>query len=237
MAIFTLQTGYPALAEDAATDKRPFQETWAGGEVTSFSASVYAGYLYAFNGDVAADGLRLRLGSGYWGYWGKSTRWSNNVVIPVKLRGTSTFADIMLGYQTQWDRLTVKVYAGAEFDQQSWNRSDVNPDRQGGFVGGKLALETWLNLTPDLFAQFDANWASAHNTHYSRLRVGYAVLPSFFVGPESGFGGTLDVQEGRIGMFARYAWGGGEVSVSGGAIREADGAYAPYGTANLLLRF
>lgn len=215
----------------------PAQETWSGVEVTPHSGAIYAGYLYALGGDVTAEGLRFRLGSGYWAYRDKSTRWIGGAVVPVTLKGTSTFADVMIGYQVRYEALTMKLYAGAVLESQQWKPDDVNADLQGSWAGAKVALETWLNLSPNAFAQLDTSWSSAHDAFNARLRLGYAVIPALSIGPEVGYGGDRYARGARYGLFARYAWSKGEASLSGGLLDEGDGAHVAYGSANLLFRF
>ena len=70
-----------------------------------------------------------------------------------------------------------------------------------------------------------------------RARAGYRLIDDVSFGFEAGALRDQSRDVGRLGLFVRYAWDGGEVSISGGVAGDRDGSRDGYGTGNLMLRF
>ena len=108
---------------------------------------------------------------------------------------------------------------------------------QGQEYGPKAVVELWLNMGSDAWGSLDLNWTSAHETYAARLRAGYRVLPTFSAGIEAGLNGNAEHDNGRGGLFLRYEWVTGEVSVSSGITGDMADPTNPYVTVNWLTRF
>ncbi len=71
--------------------------------------------------------------------------------------------------------------------------------------------------------------------------AGYRVFGDVSLGLEGGVNANDLGEDARVGLFARYAWNGGEFSLSGGFsgrfLEEAQSLEDPYATANLLTQF
>lgn len=197
------------------------------------SWSTYAGVGWAPFGKLAEDGFRMRVtgGGGQYRYQGVIDR------EPVSIYGTSAFGDLLVGYQMGLGRLTLKAFAGATFDGQLLDPWDDANRLGGAATGAKLVVESWLNITPALWTQLDASYATANETYYSRLRVGYRVLHGLSLGLEGGSFGNITGDSARAGIFARYEWLGGEISASGGVSGELRSPRSPYATLVYLKRF
>ena len=117
--------------------------------------------------------------------------------------------------------------------------------RHGLDWGPKGAIELWLNLSPDAFASLNADYTTAHDTISVHSRLGYRILPSVSAGLEATLNGNfkgsdLDNHDYRGGLFLRYEWFTGEISVSGGMSSNDLGNISGesfYGTVNWATHF
>jgi hypothetical protein len=107
--------------------------------------------------------------------------------------------------------------------------------------GPKGVLELWLNMSEDAWSSLDVNWTSAHQTYSGRLRTGYRVFSDVSLGVEARVNGNALDKDTRGGVFFRYAWDGGEVSLAGGVagrfLEDAQDMTDPYATANWLVQY
>jgi hypothetical protein len=204
-------------------------EVWTGIDATRHSWAVYTGAAWSPLGTLDQDGLRLRFSGGYgeYRYEGASQR----------IYGTVTFADLLAGYQMGLGALTLKAFVGATFDGHSLLPFDAGNRVNGEATGAKGVLEAWLNLTPVAWAQLDLSYATAHESYFSRLRLGYRVTNTVSLGVEGGAFGNTASDSGRAGGFVRYEWPGGEMSVSGGVSGDIAAPRNPYGTLVYTMRF
>lgn len=266
----TALAGGPAAAGEA--DETYAREVFAGADVAADVWLLYSGVTLAPQGDIHGDGLRLRASGGYGQYRYTAVRWvpvsSGNSLEKVHQRfdGTSAFLEALVGYQKRWGELTTKAFAGIAAIDHSLHAAgtvhvatdNLNP-AVGQEYGFKGSLELWLNLGSDAWTSLDLSYTTAHQSYAGRWRLGYRILPTVSVGMEAGVNGNhLDYIEetspgnvrrrhvspqARAGLFARYEWHSGEISLSGGLANGAyefggvDGFDHVYGTLNWLTRF
>lgn len=233
-------TAPEARAGDWTVAPDPAEYTYdalGGVEVTGHSWSTYLGTTTAFQTDIRADGFKLRGMSGIGAYTYTSPRWDGRRKAPIAFSGEHVFADVFLGYQHTFGPWIVKGFAGVT---QQWHRItplDIENSVQGGKLGFKGALETWLRIGETAFVQTDLHWAQAFETYSARIRGGYRLTPAWSVGMEAGATGNATYDAGRIGGFARLDWNFGEASISVGAVGDQSGTTGPYGSFGLLFRF
>lgn len=191
-------------------------EMWSGGEGVRRAWSAYSGFAWAPRGTLAESGFRVRGTGGYGQY-------SYDGVVErtrLSIYGTAVFADLLVGYQWSLGRLTLKGFAGASYEAHTLEPFDAANKLAEPATGAKLALEAWYNLTDRAWAQTDLSWSSAYGTYAGRARAGYRVHQGFMedvsVGVEAGAFGNVASDNGRAGLFVRYAWYGGELSASAG---------------------
>jgi hypothetical protein len=238
-----------ARAADPSTTAAPWRETSAGVTASPKSWAAYSSATIAPFGSLDTDGARIRLGSGYGQYRydtlpaaNGDCRYGYGDGRTATITGRVTFADILAGYQLSYGGATIKAFAGLAMDQQDLAPIDIcnrASGRQGGFKG---VIESWTNLTPSIWVAADASWAQAHETYALRLRLGYRLHADLSIGLEEAAVGNVAGDETRSGLFARYDWAGGEVSLAGGVSGEhfdyremsKDQAWA---AANVMLRF
>jgi hypothetical protein len=228
-----------AAEEVSVRDSRPVyrSEVTAGASAGGSNWSVYGGALYAFSGDVRADGWRLRSSAGYGQYRYDGPRSDGVNTHDQEFKGAHAFADLMLGYQKGLGPLTIKAYAGITQDQHEISPTDLENIIQGQRYGLKLALETWVNLGDSAFLQSDLSWSQPFETYSARLRAGYRPSSGWSIGPEISFDGNSVYDSVKGGGFLRFEWERGELSASAGVSTDRSGAADAYGTINLLLRF
>lgn len=229
---------------DAARDQWLF---YSGMTVAPLSANIYS------------DGWRLRFGGGYGQY-------SYDTIGPRTNCGDATqndicsesdrkrqhyevahsYAEALVGYYLQLGRLTAKAFAGASMSSEHHvNAVDPANDNDGTEFGVKGALEFWLTLNDTSWTSLDLSYSTARNESASRWRTGFRVTPKLSIGPELRYDKNIETGDGawngRAGVFARYEWIGGEVSLAGGAAWWVDD-WEPkdpsaYGTLNVLFQY
>ena len=176
---------------------------WSGGEGTRNAWSTYTGLTWSPFGKLASDGLRIRATGGYGEY-----RYSGTAEgMQQSIYGTAAFADLLVGYQIGLGALTVKAFAGGNFDGQLLQPFDEANKAGTSASGAKVVLEAWYSLTDRTWAQLDLSWSSAHGGYGSRLRAGYRVrqrmLEDLSVGVEAGAFGNDGGDNGRAGAFVQ----------------------------------
>lgn len=221
----------------ATPPKLPSWETWFGAEASSHSWSLYSGLTYSPFDNIRVAGLRLRTVAGYGRYDYGTHRWTGTALVPQTVRGTTTFADALLGYQWSAGPLTIKAFGGIATEGHWLTPEDPYSSLQGVATGGRILIESWIDWTPQLWTSADLGWSSLRDGRSARLRTGYRMLPWLAVGLEAGYAGTETYEEARAGMFVRGEWASSEVSASVGVAGTRDGDERPYGTVNWLLRY
>ena len=234
--------------EEAKLDRH--NEVWAGADAGENYWLAYSGSTLAPFGDIHQDGLRIRFVGGY-GHYSykivKETRPTENYDAQV------SFGDALIGYLWRLDPLILKLFVGASFADHKIAPYDRNSTINGMDWGVKGVAEFWFNIGTNAFASVDLAWAQAHNTRSARARLGYKPFASFSIGPEAGInidrqGDYKIYQEdpnyrakaidyGRVGLFARYEWYGGELSASAGLIGDFRQRQSAYGTVNWIMQY
>jgi hypothetical protein len=142
----------------------------------------------------------------------------------------------------------VKVFAGVAIADRQARPDDIETVVRGTGLGGKMALETWWNLGEAAFTSVDLSWGSLYQSYAARARLGWRLTPALSAGLEAGAAGNIECDIIRAGLFVRYEWTSGEMSLSGGAtndkLREGNGgllsatqAGSPFAMVSWLTRF
>jgi hypothetical protein len=197
-----------ARADDDGGRPQQF-EAWTGAQAYRHVWSAYTGVTIAPFGTIEHDGWRLRIVGGYGAdrYAGPSG---------TRFKAATSFADVLAGYHSQLGPLTVKVFAGAAMLDRQIEPDDPVARIRGTDLGGKAALETWLNLGDRAWAAVDLSWASLHQDYSGRLRLGWRLTPGLSSGIEVGAVGNFDADVLRTAAFLRYETASGEVSLTAG---------------------
>lgn len=212
----------------------PSTEMWVGGDISSHVWLAYSGVTVAPFGDLWSDGWRLRMSGSHSRYVQSDKRTDYAV--------QSSGAQLMAGYQVKIGDLTSKVLAGASFDQFSAIAKDSTSVLARWKVGAAVAIEEWLDIGDSAWASLDIGGVTNQQRFSVRGRFGLRIDPAYSVGPELRLDGSRDVVKqalasergwlvekrqyllSRAGLFARFQWSQGEISVSGGVAKaEGDG--------------
>lgn len=245
--VFTGLSYCPAAADDDPMQpKYGWREVWGGADATRDVWLLYTGVTLApLSKDIYSDGLRLRVNSGY-GQYEFDERRLRCVSAPGincfnRLKVDVAYTDALIGYHMRLGELTAKVFAGASVISHNFGRQISDNVVQGIAYGATAALEFWLNLGPNGWSSLDLQYTTAHGTASGRWRAGWRVQPMLSIGPEVRYDRNDEGDAGRAGLFARYDWSGGEVSVAAGyacTIVDVNGDdLQPYVTINLLSQF
>lgn len=238
-----------------------WREMWAGADVSPESWLVYTGATVAPYSQIHDDGLRLRAATGYGAY---SYRYDSN---GRTFSANTMFGEALVGYLKRFDPLTVKLFAGLSYIEHDIHPWDDHSISNGAEWGIKGVAELWLNMGDNAWGSLDVSYSTAHDTAALRLRAGYRITPEISIGLEGGFNvdgqaeckmrlGLIDhcadtpageevkslLDYGRAGIFGRYQWEGGEISVSAGAIGRLYAPddtvdFNPYGIVNWITQF
>jgi opacity protein-like surface antigen len=237
-----------------------WREIYGGVDVARDQWLFYSGTTIApFSRDIYADGWRLRFGGGYGQYGYDTAGPHTNCGLAVlndicteddrkrqHFEVSHSYAEALLGYYLQLGRLTAKAFAGAAMSSEHHlNAVDPLRDDDSTEFGAKGVLEFWLNLSDTTWSSLDLSYSTARNETASRWRAGWRLTPKLSIGPELRYDKNVETGDGawngRSGLFARYEWAGGEVSLAGGAAWWVDD-WAPrdptaYGTLSILFHY
>ncbi|MBY0561202.1 cellulose biosynthesis protein BcsS [Hyphomicrobium sp.] len=258
-----LTSAASAQASDPPTDwvqeKYGWREAYGGFDVARDQWLAYSGMTFALGSpDIYSDGWRLRLGGGYGRYGYDSIQphtncgdATSNDICGEDGRSRKhyqvghSYAEVLLGYYLQLGRLTAKAFAGAAMSSKDHLKSDPDTRDDGTRYGVKGALEFWLTLSADSWTSLDLSYSTARNESGSQWRYGWRVSPKLSIGPELRYDKNVETGDGawngRAGLFTRYEWSGGEISLAGGGLWRVENWAAKnpsaYGTVNVLFQY
>lgn len=241
----------PARADEPQQPQFGWREVWAGSDVTKDVWLLYTGVTLApWSKDIYTNGWRIRSASGYGEYTFPACALNDPDCDTLddrthkhrtKFKAQVTYGEVLAGYHHQFGNLTAKAFAGLSIVQQSIRPARKSSLTHGVDYGFKGALELWLNIGTAAWSSLDASYSTAFDTGAARWRLGWRALPTVSIGPELRFDTNVDGRAGRAGLFARYEWMGGEISVAAGAAGPWAGDFAedlePYATLNVLFQF
>jgi hypothetical protein len=104
----------------------------------------------------------------------------------------------------------------------------------GPGLGGKVAIEGWLNLSDRAWTAVDLSWGSVDQSYAGRVRLGWRFIPELSAGLEADAVGNIDCDIIRAGAFVRYELTSGEMSIAGGIANDqllaGNGSSSPAGS-------
>jgi hypothetical protein len=266
VAVAAILFPLPASAQSAwttAIERTPaskpsysWREIYGGVDAARDQWLMYSGITVAPpSADVYSNGWRLRVGGGYGQY---SYEASAPDVSPCGTPVTAacryhsrnfhvdhSYAEALVGYSLKLGNLTAKAFAGALMSSQQHSKPDPHKKTDGTEWGAKGALELWLDMGPQTWSSLDLSYATARDETAARWRAGWRIKPRVSIGPELRFDKNIESGEGewngRAGLFGRYEWPGGELSLAGGLAARVDGwsheDVSPFGTLNVLFQY
>ncbi len=160
----------------------------------------------------------------------------------------NTLGDVMAGYQLNWDRIWVKLYAGAAHQVQTlafWQAGQVVQQKS---YGATAAVETFWQGSSGFWASGNLSWLQFDNTASFYGRIAYKIMHeneglNLSVGAETGAmiknansyreGKRLDLYNEyvREGALLNLRYGSNDLTISGGFASASDEAtWRPYAT-------
>jgi hypothetical protein len=228
---------FPSPASADPPEPYGWREVWAGVDASSHVWLAYSGATVAPYSDMFSNGLRLRAAAGY----GEYTYTGERNAQEQSFSARTGFVDALVGYLERFGPLTAKAFVGVAAVEHDVTPFDPQNPVQGRAYGPKGVVELWLNMGDSAWSSLDAAWTSAHETYAGRLRSGYRLFDDVSVGLEARVDGNELDKEARGGMFVRYAWHGGEISLAGGVagrfFEDANNMHDPYATLCWLMQY
>jgi hypothetical protein len=178
------------------------------------------------------DGFRLRLT----GVLGRYSYIGGNGI--GRVTGTQSDGSLMVGYEWVLRAATVAIYVGADASENQLSVNDPNNASKGFHAGGKVAVDFYVNPTPYSMASGSVSYATANNAYYSRFKLGLAVAPQLFVGPELLVLGDNFYSQWRLGLhLTGLRFGMMQFGISGGYLDDKVRGHGGYGILDARLTF
>ncbi len=190
----------------------------------------YAGAVYAFNGNIAADGFLVRGLILYNPYDYTSTAVAGGVV-----DGKMTSANLMLGYQKNIGNLVARFYVGGEYEGHRLSPDNPFDSNGGDHWGVHLRGDLETAYLSKIYGSLLSSYGSATERWWVRGRGGYN-FNGIILGPEGVLTGNRVTKEQRVGGFITVrTWAPFELSISAGYSHtdEVRGGGSAYGTLEL----
>jgi len=218
---------------------------WVGGRADAFAgmdvgdtwAFSYGGATLAPSG-LDSAGLRVRFygGAGHYTYQGvKET--SPGVHVTVNRHAEVVQLEALVGWQFAAGPMIAHVYAGVAYEDHVVTPGDPGNTIEGAHLGGKIALETWVDLTRRAWLSADASYATTIDAYSGAAKLGLRPFDWLSLGPEGSVFGNREFDGHRLGGFARWHCGGCDMTVSGGISGDFEDETGAYGAISFYSRF
>jgi hypothetical protein len=205
-----------SVSPASAQSVQPNNEIFTGVEASDNYASVYVGAGTALGKGLYEPGFRLRAVGSFGRYHYDGTLLTDGAYVPTTFDGEDAFLAALAGYQFHTGNFIAKLFAGIEAEDQHISPHDPNNAVQGSEVGLRLAVETWLDISPRLFVSADASYGTAFQEYCALARLGFRVRPRLALGLEGGTLGNEEYNAGKGGGFVRLDVRNIEFTLSGG---------------------
>ena len=227
--------GLPSVASKAG---ELTAEVWSGVQVTENSWFAYSGVIYAFGGDIFADGWRMRAsgGGGTYSYQGRLPQQPLDSP-DVLFAGSSAATDLAVGYQQRFGPVIAKAFLGASYQDHRISPEDVFNPVSGTDIGALAIIDIWADLDARTWASLGGSYDSAFSSYAAYASAGYRVLPELSAGIEVGAFGNATLDAGRLGALLKWDTDFGELTAAAGVSGDYEDPSTPYGRVNWLVRF
>jgi Cellulose biosynthesis protein BcsS len=199
-----------------AGSEEPHAEIFTGVEASNNAVSGYLGGGYAFGKGLYESGWRLRAVGSLGRYDYQGTLFGSGADLDTTFDGEASFAAVLVGYQIRRGAATLKLFAGAEAEDQHVSPRDPSNRVQGSATGARVQAESWFDLSTAWFASVDAAYGTAFREYWSLARLGWRAWPNLALGLEGGALGNEEYDAGRGGGFIRVSLRRVEMTLSGG---------------------
>jgi hypothetical protein len=234
--VASVAAGAPLIAK--ADDGPASVEVWSGAQVTENSWYAYSGLVYAFGGDVLADGWLLRAtgGGGAYSYPGRLPLQPLDSP-DVDFMGDTVAGDVAIGYQQRFGAAIAKAFVGASYAEHLIVPEDVLNPVTGTEFGVVAAVETWIDVDDATWVSLGGSYSTAFSCYAANIATGYRLLPELSLGVEAGAFGNSNLDAGRIGALVKWDTAYGELTAAAGLSGDYADPSTSYGRASWLVRF
>jgi len=224
--------GYAPTAANDGPDSGGRVLAFSTADVSKYSYDWLAGVLIAPYKDLDTSGLRVFIQ----GDVGTYKYPANGALI----RGTLTSGDLLTGYAFEGDNYSINLLAGINAINHTLSDVDPNNRVQGTEFGARLRTDAWINPTPQTLTYGEAEYSTAFQTYYTRVKFGYDIASGrqIFFGPEIGALGDERFNQWRLGAhLTQMKLGKIQVDMSAGYARDSIVGSGAYGTIELSSNF
>lgn len=220
-------------------------ETYVTADYGERSAALASSTVWSCFGPLDQSGFRLKV-DGFASLYGASNATLfSSAFMAADLTGVG---DVMAGYQTKWDNVWIKFYAGATYQAQDlifWQEARMVQQKAFGAIA---AIETYWQSSSRFWASANVSWLQFDNTSSVYDRVAYEILRDWeglklSVGMEASAmirnantysdGRRLDLYNEyvREGALLNLRYGSHDLTLSGGLSKASDERSSrPYAT-------
>ena len=156
------------------------------------------------------------------------------------IRGVFEGGDALAGYGFEGDNYSINLLAGVSAVNHTLSEVDPENKVQGTRFGAKVRGDAWINPTPQTLTYGEAEYSTAFNTYFSKLKLGYDVTSGkqIFVGPEVAALGDERFNQWRVGgHVTQMKWGRVQFDVSAGYAHDSVVGAGAYGTVEVSTNF
>ena len=205
---------------------------FSGFDVSKDSYGGYLGTMIAPFKDLDTSGLRFyMLGEAGTYRYPAGGEW---------IRGVYESGDALAGYGFEGDNYSINLLAGLNAINHTLSAVDPENPVQGTRFGAKVRGDAWINPTPQTLTYGEAEYSTAFNTYYTKLKLGYDLSSGkqIFVGPEVAALGDNRFNQWRVGgHVTQVKVGPVQVDLSAGYARDSVVGSGAYGTVEVSTNF
>jgi hypothetical protein len=151
---------------------------FGGTDLWRYGAFLYGGALWSPGGvDNPGFTLKTQLSGGFYDYTSNA--------LNTTIKGTTESAAILPGWQFEYEKLFVTLYAGPVVQDYRLSPLDPRARLRGFYVGGEVASDVWYEPTSYSMVAINGMLASIGPTGSLRVALGTRFLDRMYVGPES----------------------------------------------------
>lgn len=180
----------PARADDDGAQVLLF----SGGDLWRDGQFMHGGLLWSPDGlDREGFTLKAMISGGRY-------RYRSGTLDNAWVNGTEEEGQLLPVWRFKRDRLELKVFAGFDIKNDIASPYDPGGRLHGATVGGRVAVNLWLEPTPATMLAADAALSSIASSFSARLAYGWRLYDWFYLGPEAQTFACDDYSQLRFGL-------------------------------------
>jgi len=155
-----------------------------------------------------------------------------------RVNGGQESGSFLVGYEWVTRNTSFALFAGAEITNNHVDKFDPENKSIGTAGGFKVGLDFYSNPTDYTMVSANLAYSTAHQSYYSRFKIGMALVDRIFVGPEVLFMGDNFYSQWRVGAhLTGVKLGALQFGISGGYVNDRVRGAGVYGILDARLSF